>query len=60
MFMQLPSKKELPLYYKTISKPIDLSKIKKFIKDGKYLSVEDLTEDIKLMVRNAQVHKFFK
>uniref|UniRef100_A0A914EBK5 Uncharacterized protein n=1 Tax=Acrobeloides nanus TaxID=290746 RepID=A0A914EBK5_9BILA len=54
MFMQLPSKKELPLYYKTISKPIDLSKIKKFIRDGKYLSVEDLTEDIKLMVRNAQ------
>jgi hypothetical protein len=53
--MQLPSRKELPDYYKVISRPIDLNKIRKNIKDGKYSKLESLTDDINLLVKNAQV-----
>uniref|UniRef100_A0AC35THP9 SNF2-family ATP dependent chromatin remodeling factor snf21 n=1 Tax=Rhabditophanes sp. KR3021 TaxID=114890 RepID=A0AC35THP9_9BILA len=53
MFIQLPSRRELPHYYEMIEKPMDFNKIKKRIKDGKYLEIEDLKEDVQLIWENA-------
>ncbi|KAI1724874.1 bromodomain-containing protein [Ditylenchus destructor] len=53
-FIQLPSRRELPDYYEVIEKPMDLNRIKKKIKDGRYNSLDDMTEDVRLMCSNAQ------
>uniref|UniRef100_A0AC35U168 SNF2-family ATP dependent chromatin remodeling factor snf21 n=1 Tax=Rhabditophanes sp. KR3021 TaxID=114890 RepID=A0AC35U168_9BILA len=53
MFIQLPSKRELPHYYEMIEKPMDFNKIKKRIKDGRYLEIEDLKDDVQLIWENA-------
>ncbi|KAI1698130.1 bromodomain-containing protein [Ditylenchus destructor] len=55
-FIQLPSRRELPDYYEVIEKPMDLNRIKKKIKDGKYGRLEDMTADVRLMCRNAQTY----
>lgn len=54
-FEQLPSRRELPDYYEIIEKPMDLNKVKRKIKDGKYHSVQDMGNDIRLLCNNARV-----
>ncbi|XP_047104196.1 ATP-dependent helicase brm-like [Schistocerca piceifrons] len=53
-FMELPSRKELPDYYKIIRRPLDIKKLKQRIEDNKYVSMNDLAKDFILMCRNAQ------
>ncbi|VDM92519.1 unnamed protein product [Litomosoides sigmodontis] len=54
-FEQLPSRRELPDYYEIIEKPMDLNKVKRKIRDGKYHSVQDMGNDIRLLCNNARV-----
>eukprot|EP00049_Salpingoeca_infusionum_P015522 m.303049 g.303049 ORF g.303049 m.303049 type:complete len:1525 (-) comp15891_c1_seq3:507-5081(-) len=54
-FEQLPTRKELPLYYQIISKPIDLNQIRKRCKSSKYSSMLGFYNDLNLMCENATV-----
>ncbi|XP_073398702.1 probable global transcription activator SNF2L2 isoform X2 [Dendrobates tinctorius] len=54
VFIQLPSRKELPEYYELIRKPVDFKKIKERIRNHKYRSVNDLEKDVMLLCYNAQ------
>ena len=53
-FMKLPSRKELPKYYKIIKKPMDISKIWLKIEEGKYNDIPELESDFELLCKNAQ------
>ena len=53
-FIKLPTKKELPEYYKVIKNPIDLSGIWFKIEDGTYNKIKDLENDFQLLCRNVQ------
>ncbi|KAJ8005482.1 hypothetical protein DPEC_G00118420 [Dallia pectoralis] len=54
VFVQLPSRKELPEYYELIRKPVDFKKIKERVRCHKYRSVSDLEKDVMLLCHNAQ------
>ncbi|XP_051922830.1 probable global transcription activator SNF2L2 [Hippocampus zosterae] len=54
VFVQLPSRKELPEYYELIRKPVDFKKIKERVRSHKYRSVGDLEKDVMLLCHNAQ------
>lgn len=54
VFIQLPSRKELPEYYELIRKPVDFKKIKERICNHKYRSLGDLEKDVNLLCHNAQ------
>ncbi|XP_038660605.1 probable global transcription activator SNF2L2 isoform X4 [Scyliorhinus canicula] len=54
VFIQLPSRKELPEYYELIRKPVDFKKIKDRIRSHKYRSLGDLEKDVMLLCHNAQ------
>ncbi|XP_048098672.1 probable global transcription activator SNF2L2 isoform X4 [Alosa alosa] len=54
VFVQLPSRKELPEYYELIRKPVDFKKIKERVRSHKYRSVSDLEKDVMLLCHNAQ------
>uniref|UniRef100_A0A671WRK1 SWI/SNF related BAF chromatin remodeling complex subunit ATPase 2 n=1 Tax=Sparus aurata TaxID=8175 RepID=A0A671WRK1_SPAAU len=54
VFVQLPSRKELPEYYELIRKPVDFKKIKERVRNHKYRSVGDLEKDVMLLCHNAQ------
>uniref|UniRef100_A0A3B3DCT3 Probable global transcription activator SNF2L2 n=1 Tax=Oryzias melastigma TaxID=30732 RepID=A0A3B3DCT3_ORYME len=54
VFVQLPSRKELPEYYELIRKPVDFKKIKERVRSHKYRSVGDLEKDVMLLCQNAQ------
>lgn len=54
VFIQLPSRKELPEYYELIRKPVDFKKIKDRIRSHKYRSLGDLEKDVNLLCHNAQ------
>uniref|UniRef100_A0A673NBQ0 Transcription activator BRG1 n=1 Tax=Sinocyclocheilus rhinocerous TaxID=307959 RepID=A0A673NBQ0_9TELE len=54
VFVQLPSRKELPEYYELIRKPVDFRKIKERIKSHKYRTLNDLEKDVMLLCQNAQ------
>uniref|UniRef100_A0A8C4NWE6 SWI/SNF related BAF chromatin remodeling complex subunit ATPase 2 n=1 Tax=Dicentrarchus labrax TaxID=13489 RepID=A0A8C4NWE6_DICLA len=54
VFVQLPSRKELPEYYELIRKPVDFKKIKDRVRNHKYRSVGDLEKDVMLLCHNAQ------
>lgn len=54
MFMDKPSRKEWPDYYKRILEPIDMRTIERKIKGDKYRKIEDLLEDFYLMFENAR------
>jgi len=56
VFLQLPSKKDLPDYYDVIKKPMDFKKIKQRIIDHKYRSLDDLEKDVMLLCKNAQMY----
>ncbi|KAJ8259784.1 hypothetical protein GJAV_G00173420 [Gymnothorax javanicus] len=53
IFLRLPSRAELPDYYITIKKPIDMEKIKSHMMSNKYQDVDSLVEDFVLMFNNA-------
>ncbi|KAM3867802.1 putative global transcription activator SNF2L2 isoform 3-T3 [Diretmus argenteus] len=54
VFVQLPSRKELPEYYELIRKPVDFKKIKERVRSHKYRVVADLEKDVMLLCHNAQ------
>ncbi|KAL7392160.1 hypothetical protein ABVT39_020190 [Epinephelus coioides] len=54
VFVQLPSRKELPEYYELIRKPVDFKKIKDRVRSHKYRGVGDLERDVMLLCHNAQ------
>uniref|UniRef100_A0A8C6L8T4 SWI/SNF related BAF chromatin remodeling complex subunit ATPase 2 n=1 Tax=Nothobranchius furzeri TaxID=105023 RepID=A0A8C6L8T4_NOTFU len=54
VFVQLPSRKELPEYYELIRKPVDFKKIKERARNHKYRSLGDLEKDVMLLCQNAQ------
>ncbi|XP_061423760.1 transcription activator BRG1-like isoform X1 [Lethenteron reissneri] len=56
VFVQLPSRKELPEYYELIRKPVDFKKIKERIRIHKYRSLDDLEKDVMLLCQNAQIY----
>merc|ERR1719411_761316 len=53
-FMKLPTRKELPDYYKVIRKPVDISKILTKIEDGKYDDMDMMARDFDLLCNNTQ------
>nr|XP_054756561.1 histone-lysine N-methyltransferase ASH1L-like [Lytechinus pictus] len=53
-FMNLPSKKRNPDYYKRISDPVDLSTIEKNLMTGKYKSVEAFDSDFLKVFKNSE------
>ncbi|KAL1739711.1 Bromodomain-containing protein, partial [Schizophyllum fasciatum] len=52
-FMELPSRKLWPIYYKTIKKPECLEAIRKRVKDKAYTSAADFAADVELVFANA-------
>ncbi len=54
--MQLPSRKELPDYYEVIEHPMDINKIRKKIKDGRYRDIDEMGRDVILLCKNAQAY----
>ncbi|XP_050428093.1 protein polybromo-1 isoform X2 [Adelges cooleyi] len=54
MFMERPSKKLYPDYYKVIAEPIDMLTIEEKIKQEKYNSEEEILRDFKLMFNNCR------
>lgn len=53
IFLRLPSRSELPDYYATIKKPIDMERVRSHMAAGRYQDVESLVEDFALMFNNA-------
>ncbi|TDL20995.1 Bromodomain-containing protein [Rickenella mellea] len=53
VFMDLPSKKKWPLYYKTIKRPICIEDIFKRIKRKEYETVADFMAEVELVFANA-------
>ncbi|XP_025412250.1 protein polybromo-1 isoform X3 [Sipha flava] len=54
MFMERPSKKLYPDYYKVIAEPIDMLTIEEKIKQEKYKSEDEILLDFKLMFDNCR------
>ncbi|THH06677.1 hypothetical protein EW145_g3923 [Phellinidium pouzarii] len=52
-FMDLPSKKKWPVYYKIIKRPICFEDIFKRIKRKEYLTIPDFMNDVELVFTNA-------
>ncbi|XP_068449464.1 polybromo 1, like isoform X5 [Clinocottus analis] len=53
IFLRLPSRAELPDYYATIKRPIDMERLRSHMAAGRYQDVEALVEDFSLMFNNA-------
>ncbi|XP_040889762.1 polybromo 1, like isoform X4 [Toxotes jaculatrix] len=53
IFLRLPSRAELPDYYATIKRPIDMERLRSHMAAGRYQDVEALVEDFALMFNNA-------
>uniref|UniRef100_A0A8C1ABE8 Protein polybromo-1 n=1 Tax=Cyprinus carpio carpio TaxID=630221 RepID=A0A8C1ABE8_CYPCA len=56
LFQRLPSKVQYPDYYAIIKEPIDLKAIAQRIQMGFYKSVNHMTKDIDLLVKNAKTY----
>ena len=54
IFMELPSKKELPDYYQIISEPIDLKKVKNKVLKGSYRDWDDFDYVMKVLFANVR------
>ena len=54
IFMELPSKKELPDYYQIISEPIDLKKVKNKVLKGSYREWDDFDSIMKVLFANVR------
>ncbi|XP_051271698.1 polybromo 1, like isoform X2 [Dicentrarchus labrax] len=53
IFLRLPSRAELPDYYATIKKPMDMERVRSHMAASRYQDVEALVEDFALMFNNA-------
>ncbi|XP_056129440.1 polybromo 1, like [Lampris incognitus] len=53
IFLRLPSRAELPDYYATIKRPIDMERLRSHMAAGRFQDVEALVEDFALMFNNA-------
>ncbi|XP_075039190.1 protein polybromo-1 isoform X2 [Mixophyes fleayi] len=53
IFLRLPSRSELPDYYLTIKRPIDMEKIRSHIMANKYQDIDAMCEDFVIMFNNA-------
>ncbi|KAF9245828.1 Bromodomain-containing protein [Melanogaster broomeanus] len=53
VFMEMPSKKDYPTYYKQIKRPICLEQIFKRLKRKEYVTSEEFANDIELVFSNA-------
>uniref|UniRef100_A0A8D3E6I9 Protein polybromo-1 n=1 Tax=Scophthalmus maximus TaxID=52904 RepID=A0A8D3E6I9_SCOMX len=53
IFLRLPSRAELPDYYATIKRPIDMERLRSHMAAGRYQDVEALAEDFTCMFNNA-------
>ncbi|KAM6928404.1 polybromo 1, like [Xenentodon cancila] len=56
IFLRLPSRAELPDYYATIKKPIDMERVRSHMAAGRYQDVDALVEDFALMFNNACIY----
>ncbi|OLL25676.1 Chromatin structure-remodeling complex subunit rsc4 [Neolecta irregularis DAH-3] len=56
LFMELPSKKDYPDYYKIVKKPVCFAQIENYLKKGLYSSLEEAEADLKLIVFNAETY----
>ncbi|XP_034725670.1 polybromo 1, like isoform X3 [Etheostoma cragini] len=56
IFLRLPSRAELPDYYATIKRPIDMERLRSHMAAGRYQDVEALVEDFALMFNNACIY----
>ncbi|XP_071349268.1 polybromo 1, like isoform X3 [Trachinotus anak] len=56
IFLRLPSRAELPDYYATIKRPIDMERLRSHMTAGRYQDVEALVEDFALMFNNACIY----
>ena len=54
LFLEKPSRKDYPDYYKLVLEPIDMKMIEKKIRHDKYFNVPDMLEDFNLMFNNAR------
>ena len=55
LFMDLVSKRDYPIYYKLIKKPISMNMIKKRIHSPYYKTIDQFRDDFKLMFDNARI-----
>ncbi|EYB93891.1 hypothetical protein Y032_0177g570, partial [Ancylostoma ceylanicum] len=53
-FIELPTKRELPDYYEVVHNPMDFARIKKKIDKGRYATIEEMGNDVKLLCENAR------
>ncbi|XP_032893187.1 protein polybromo-1 isoform X3 [Amblyraja radiata] len=53
IFLRLPTRSELPDYYLTIKKPIDMEKVKNHMMSNKYQDVDSFVDEFVLMFNNA-------
>nr|XP_056719228.1 protein polybromo-1 isoform X2 [Euleptes europaea] len=53
IFLRLPSRSELPDYYLTIKKPVDMEKIRSHMMASKYQDIDAMVEDFVMMFNNA-------
>ncbi|KAF1757771.1 hypothetical protein GCK72_014227 [Caenorhabditis remanei] len=53
-FQTLPTKRELPEYYKEISQPMDFDRINRKLQTGRYATIDEVNDDMMLLVNNAQ------
>ncbi|TKR77560.1 hypothetical protein L596_018508 [Steinernema carpocapsae] len=54
VFESLPSRRELPDYYEIIDRPMDIKRIQRKLADGRYSSIDDVTNDVRLLGSNAR------
>ena len=54
LFLEKPSRKDYPDYYKLVLEPIDMKMIERKIRQDKYFTVNDMLEDFNLMFNNAR------
>ena len=54
IFMELPSKRELPDYYRVILEPIDLKKVKNKVLKGSYRDWDEFDHVMKLLFANVR------
>uniref|UniRef100_A0A8D0GFS1 Protein polybromo-1 n=1 Tax=Sphenodon punctatus TaxID=8508 RepID=A0A8D0GFS1_SPHPU len=53
IFLRLPSRSELPDYYVTIKRPVDMEKIRSHMMANKYQDTDSMVEDFVMMFNNA-------
>eukprot|EP00051_Salpingoeca_urceolata_P026440 m.477310 g.477310 ORF g.477310 m.477310 type:complete len:500 (-) comp20804_c0_seq1:66-1565(-) len=55
LFLRLPTRKQMPLYYEFVKSPIDIMSIEKKIRAKEYVTMALLEKDLRLMFANARL-----